>query len=97
MNFIWGARMIRFGIFFCVVSALYLIGQKEQAVVRPKPVAIPMTVTFDGTRVGAPPRAGSEWPSNIEFHDQAPMLSGFDPSLVAFAASTGLTAAPPFE
>ncbi|MGB3316267.1 MAG: hypothetical protein WBB85_17835 [Albidovulum sp.] len=69
--------MIRFGIFMCFVSALYVIGQKEQATVRPRPAAIPMTLTLDETRIGAPKRDDRNWRSDIETRDITSAPAGF--------------------
>lgn len=76
--------MVRLGIFVCFVSALYVIGQKEQAArVHPQPAGVPMTLTLDGTRIGGPERGSAEWQSDMSARDIASAPAGFGPNMTA--------------
>ena len=77
--------MVRLGIFVCFVSALYVIGQKEQAArIHPQPAGVPMTLTLDGTRISGPERSGAEWKSDIAVRDIAAAPVGFGPDTTTF-------------
>lgn len=79
--------MIRFGLFVGVVASLYAIGQQKQAIERPAPAAIPMTVTLAGTRIVAPERLARDWVAAPDRHDPAATPRGFDLTATTLAAS----------
>lgn len=69
--------MFRFGVFVCFVSALYVIGQKQEALPQAQPVVVPMTLSLDGTWIGAPKRSDTSWRSDSRGRDFSSTPAGF--------------------